>query len=209
MCSVILMSGRRIQLLDAAIAVLGTRGLRQLTHRTVDEVAGLPIGSTSNHFRTREALIDGVLDRMVELETQMWQGLAGLEPEAGQFAAVVARMVRDLAGQAKTITLARHAIFHEAAFQPGLQRKIGEARKRLAQWGIPWLAALGSANPELHFDTMLALIDGLLSNQLASPVRHFEPEPMILVALRGMGLPTPRGPSAKGRAAKAVRHKAD
>lgn len=196
MRSMICVTDRRTQLLDAAITVLGTRGLRALTHRTVDEVAGLPMGSTSNHFRTRDALLHGVLDRMVERETQMWQGLAGIEPDLERFAALVAHMIRELAGPAKAITLARHAIFHEAAFHPDLQKKIGEARSRLAQWGVPWLKALGSKDPALHFDTMLALMDGLLSNQLAGPVRHFDPEPAITLALKGMGLaagsPKPR-----------------
>jgi DNA-binding transcriptional regulator YbjK len=183
------MSDRRTQLLDAAITVLGTRGLRQLTHRAVDEAAGLPVGSTSNNFRTREALISGVLDRMVELETQMWQGLAGTSPDPEGFARLVAHMIRDLAGPGRALTLARHAIFHEAAFDPELQKKITTARKRLAQWGIPWLEAIGSKDPALHFDTMLALIDGMLSNQLAGPVRHFDPEPHIALVLKGMGVP--------------------
>ena len=55
------MSGKRERVLDAAIEVLGTRGLRGLTHRAVDEVAGIPQGSTSNYFRTRESLLEAVV----------------------------------------------------------------------------------------------------------------------------------------------------
>src|SRR6266487_2562015 len=57
------MAGRREELLDAAITVLGERGIHALTHRAVDTAAGLPAGSTSNHFRTRDALLDAVVER--------------------------------------------------------------------------------------------------------------------------------------------------
>jgi DNA-binding transcriptional regulator YbjK len=37
------------------LKLLGTEGLRALTHARVDECAGIPKGSTSNYFRTRAA----------------------------------------------------------------------------------------------------------------------------------------------------------
>jgi hypothetical protein len=43
---------RRAQLLDAAIDILADTGVGGLTHRLVDERAGLPSGTTSNYFRT-------------------------------------------------------------------------------------------------------------------------------------------------------------
>jgi DNA-binding transcriptional regulator YbjK len=183
-----LMSDRRMQLLDAAIAVLGTRGLRALTHRAVDAEAGLPEGSTSNAFRTREALIGGVLDRLVEVETQLWQQLASRRPPASveEFAQLIGLMVREMAGPARALTLARHAVFHEAAFQPGLQDRIRASRDRLAEWGVPWLAQFGSTAPATDYLTALALIDGLLAIQLACPDPAFDPTPAIRTTLRGM-----------------------
>lgn len=59
------MSTRREQVLDAAVELLAVRGLRALTHRGVDETAGLPAGSASNHFRTRKALLHGVSAHLV------------------------------------------------------------------------------------------------------------------------------------------------
>ncbi|WP_455132609.1 TetR/AcrR family transcriptional regulator, partial [Microbacterium aurum] len=58
------MASKREQVLDAAITVLGERGPRGLTHRAVDERAGLPTGSASNYFRTRDALLTGITDRL-------------------------------------------------------------------------------------------------------------------------------------------------
>jgi hypothetical protein len=53
---------------DTAIEVLAGQGMRGLTHRAVDLAAGLPIGSTSNHARTRAALLRTALARITELE---------------------------------------------------------------------------------------------------------------------------------------------
>jgi len=180
------MSDRRTQLLDAAIQVLGTRGLRQLTHRTVDAAAGLPEGSASNHFRTREALISGVLDRLVDRETELWGRLAANAGpwDADTFAATVGAMITELAGPGRALTLARYAIFHEAAFNPDLQTRIVENRERLAAWGVPLVAALGSADPRRDYRTLLDLVDGLLLNQLAGPSPEFDPAATIRSALR-------------------------
>lgn len=58
---------RRNALTDAAIEILGTRGIHQLSHRAVDEATGLPAGTTSNYFRSRDALLDAVAQRIVDL----------------------------------------------------------------------------------------------------------------------------------------------
>ncbi len=57
---------RRRIIADAGLTVLATDGSRGLTHRTVDIVAGVPVGTTSNYFRSREALIAGLVDRIGE-----------------------------------------------------------------------------------------------------------------------------------------------
>ncbi len=50
------LSPRRRELLTAALAVTSRHGLRGLTHRAVDREAGLPEGTCSAYFRTRQAL---------------------------------------------------------------------------------------------------------------------------------------------------------
>ena len=48
---------RRRRLLDAGIDVLAGQGARGLTFRAVDDAAGVPQGTTSNYFATREELL--------------------------------------------------------------------------------------------------------------------------------------------------------
>lgn len=182
------MTDRRQLLLDAAIRVLGTRGLRQLTHRAVDAEAGLPEGSASNQFRTRDALLSGVFGRLVEVEIGAWQQLAAQLPpgDVDAFVSVLGRLIRQLTEEGRVVTLARYALFIEAAVQPALRREVAAGRERLAEWGLPLLAALGSADPPAHFRMLLALVDGLLSNQLAGPEDDFDPESALTALFRGL-----------------------
>ncbi|HEU5266163.1 MAG TPA: TetR family transcriptional regulator, partial [Jatrophihabitans sp.] len=60
---------RRDAVLAAAVQVLGSGGSRALTHRAVDRAAGVAEGTTSNHFRTRKALVAGVLGYISRAES--------------------------------------------------------------------------------------------------------------------------------------------
>ena len=60
---------RRAEIADAAITTLARDGMRGLTHRAVDRTAGLPEGSASYYFRTRQALLKATVDRLAELDS--------------------------------------------------------------------------------------------------------------------------------------------
>ena len=120
------MLDREQRLLDTAIDVLGTRGMRQLTHRAVDAAAGLPLGSTSNRFRTRESLLVGVLRRILERETAMWTRLAIdiRTPTIDAIASAIGRLLEQLTDEARVLSQARRTIFVEAANHPALRSEI-------------------------------------------------------------------------------------
>lgn len=59
---------RRNAICDAAIDVLGRSGSRGLTHLGVDRSAGLPTGTASAYYRTREALLHAIAARITELD---------------------------------------------------------------------------------------------------------------------------------------------
>lgn len=176
---------RQQQVLDAAIRVLGTGGMRHLTHRAVDTEAGLPQGSTSNHFRTRDALIGAVLGRLLERETALWTELSGdvTTPEA--LARAVGALVERLA-EDRVLTLARHALLVEVAQRPELRGDVDRAHREIARWAVPLIAGLGSADPPADLALLLAVIDGLLANQLADPSPRFDPAAAVRTVLRGV-----------------------
>ncbi|MFC0104782.1 TetR/AcrR family transcriptional regulator [Kibdelosporangium aridum] len=57
---------RRAALLDAAIEVLAREGSRGLTLRAVDKEAGVPIGTASNYFNSRDTLLTQAGARVYE-----------------------------------------------------------------------------------------------------------------------------------------------
>ena len=71
------MPTRRNEILIGAVSVLARGGPRALTHLSVDAAAELPKGSTSNHFRTRDALVQGVLGHLVKTEQSLLSDLLG------------------------------------------------------------------------------------------------------------------------------------
>src|SRR5271167_4402330 len=58
---------RRNALADAALEVLGTAGIHKLSHRSVDERAGLPAGTAANYFPRRDDLLAAAATRVAEL----------------------------------------------------------------------------------------------------------------------------------------------
>lgn len=158
-------------LLDAAIRVVGTEGMRALTHRAVDAAAGLPTGSASNLFRTREALLRAMVVRMIDVEVEGWSRLAGAAapttPDA--LAATLGTMVETLTGSLRTLTVARYSLFMEAARDESLQAEMGRGAQRVAAIGREWLTAAGSSDPDAHTALVMAHLDGLVVHRLAFP----------------------------------------
>src|SRR3954469_19932213 len=102
-------SARARQVGDAAIAVLAGQGARGLTHRAVDQAAGLPPGTTSNYARTRAALLTLALTRIGELETADGESQLGRPDALGGpgladgLAAVLHRWVTDPGGRQRVL----------------------------------------------------------------------------------------------------------
>ena len=61
--------------------MLAGQGARGLTHRAVDQAAGLPSGTTSNYARTRAALLTLALARIAELDAA--EGAGGASELSG------------------------------------------------------------------------------------------------------------------------------
>jgi DNA-binding transcriptional regulator YbjK len=172
------MPSRPEELLDAAIAVLGSQGVRRLTHRAVDAAAGVPAGSTSNYFKTRDALVRAVVDRFAARERSAWETIAALlrpqTPE--QLAAALAAFVRQATGPDRVMTIARYCLLVEAALHPELQQQLAETARAVREWAAQWLRALGSADPDGECRLILDQLDGIMLHQLAFPDPTFDPD---------------------------------
>lgn len=172
---------RREQVLDAAITVLGTQGVRGVTHRAVDAEAGVPQGTTSNHFRTRDALFEGVVERFVVRERAAFEELAkGGEPRSPlELAAVLADWTVAAVGPRRELTVARFAILVEAAIRPPLRRKLAEAAAEVTVWATERMRAAGSADPERDVRYLANQVEAMTLHQLAYPAPDFDPGPSL------------------------------
>ena len=162
--------------------------MRQLTHRAVDAAAGLPIGSTSNRFRTRESLLVGVLRRILERETAMWTRLAIdiRTPTVEAVADAIGRLLEELTDDGRVLSQARRTIFVEATNQPALRSEITHLQHEIGAWMAPLLDELGSSDPSRDVHHLLALMDGLVINQLTSPRPDFDPTSAVSALLDGL-----------------------
>ncbi|MEU7008681.1 TetR family transcriptional regulator [Streptomyces sp. NPDC046332] len=150
---------------DAALELLVERGMRGLTHRAVDERAGLPQGSTSNHARTRQALLETAVRRQVELESlvlaphEMPGPGSGLEALVDALALALHRYLTDH----RALLVSRYELALEATRRPEL-RAFFDAAGSAAFHGplIAMMAGAGSPAPERHALSLIAWCEGLM-----------------------------------------------
>lgn len=154
---------------DTAIALLAERGMRGLTHRAVDEAAGLPPGSASNLARTRAALLELTLTRLTDLERGRFTGPAG--PAGGSREAIADGLGRalhaQLSGDRRRATLARYELALEATRRPGLRAIYDEAGRGFRGAACALMAAAGSPDPAAHGLRLVAFAEGLMFDAIA------------------------------------------
>ena len=155
--------------------------MRGLTHRAVDEHAGLPGGSTSNLYRTRASLIQAILGRILDRELVLWADLAVPAPGVEEFADLLVRLFDELTTTHRSLVVARHTVLTE----PGMPAVEADAERRVAAWAEAQLLALGSRTPRSDGRIMLALMDGLLAAATTSEA-HLDVPRAARSLLRGL-----------------------
>lgn len=188
-------SGRLEVIGDAAIGLLADQGMRGLTHRAVDAAAGLPAGSTSYYARSRAALLELVMARMVELDEADAVRRAEPDPttpaDLNAFSAAAAEMLYAAMTAGRIRTLARYEFALEATRRPELRAVYDRAGARLREPATAMLAAAGSAEPARHAKALVAWCEGMLFDAIAGVRRGDTPSRAELRAglrelLRGM-----------------------
>ena len=160
------MSSLRDRALDAAIELLGTQGLKALTHRRIDQKANLPPGSTSNYFRTRGALLAGVADAILDREISS-AGAAFSPGSADEFLDALVALFDRITVDQRTVTTARLVLFIEGSHDPALREALWRGRARIAGALEPVLQALGARDPHTSAGAIMACSEGLILHRIA------------------------------------------
>ncbi|GAA0416231.1 TetR/AcrR family transcriptional regulator [Streptomyces luteireticuli] len=181
---------RRQQLADAAISTLARSGMRGLTHRAVDQAAEVPVGSCSYYFRTRRELLQATVERLAELdiaEIDEHPALTG-PTSITRIAEAGADLVEHWTTAGRERMLARYELALEAPRRPELRAALHTAGSRFRAVAENMLAAAGAPDPAAQANALVALLDGILFNQLtAAPAHRLTPEqlrPTLLGLIR-------------------------
>jgi DNA-binding transcriptional regulator YbjK len=179
----------RDRALEAAVELLGAQGVRALSHARVDERAGLPPGSTSNWFRTRRALLGGIVDWIAERER------AELDPSAMPTISSVDELIDALCtameletGRFASRTRARYALFLELADDPELGTPLRRQRIEFERWTEQIVVAVGIPDPGPATRAVMALGDGLILHRLTVDP-GLDMRPAIERAVRALAKP--------------------
>lgn len=161
------MASTRSRALDAALALVGEEGIRSLTHARVDERAGLPKGSTSNWFRTRDALVAGVVTWLAEQERADFDNAPHPVIETpDDFIDALSGTIALQTGPLASRTRARFSLFLEAAGSPELLAPMLAQRAVFVAWTTDLLARIGAPAPSDAVRTVMAAGDGLVLHRV-------------------------------------------
>ena len=168
------LSPRRRGILTAATTVMARQGNRGLTHRAVDREAGIPEGSSSAYFRTRDALLgalgDFVADRMAVDVEALGVRLAGCPGDHERAVAEVSRLFSRWLDEPDLLT-ARLELTVAATRDPGLAARFTQWRDDLVAMVREVLATAGK-DGGASADTLVAALDGVLLASLLQPARR-------------------------------------
>jgi DNA-binding transcriptional regulator YbjK len=154
---------RATEIADGAIAVLASSGSRGLTHRAVDRHLGIPEGSTSYYYRTRNALAAAAMSRMLQRHIAERAAMdferATVERAARAFASLVELPPNAPDWERRA---ARHELMLESRRHPELRDGITTLRDRTVQEGEELLRQLGCEAPELGARAVTTFMNGVV-----------------------------------------------
>jgi TetR/AcrR family transcriptional regulator, regulator of biofilm formation and stress response len=176
--------GRREQILEAALRVIGRAGVQAVTHRAVAEEAGVPLGSTTYYFDSRDDLIQQALEYVAASEVERYGKRAEDLRTVKSPRQLADRLIDELvaAAQDRIAYIAEYELWLEAGRGPELREAAQNwcDAEQLSVAGA--MEALGSTDPRADASLVVAAIDGLGERVLAreddpaEAAKEFRPE---------------------------------
>jgi AcrR family transcriptional regulator len=163
-------------------------GLAKVTHRAVDQAAGVPAGTTSNYFRTRAALYEAIaqriLDQQLAAERERPAGAATATPD--EVAELLAAAVDEGSGLARNRHLARFELSLEAARNPELAALMRELRAVTLRIRTAQTRAAYPHATEGQVDAIASLLTGLAFDRITLDVPAMDTTAIARAVLRGL-----------------------
>ncbi|MEV4127402.1 TetR family transcriptional regulator [Nocardia sp. NPDC049707] len=165
---------RRAALVDAAIDMIATQGIRALTHRALDTALELPGGSASYYFRTKRALIEAIADRIAtrsrdDFTAAQLAPTALIAPEA--VARGIASWLDRLLVDRRNHLIVRHALIIDPLVDPELHRRLAHSLFSTER-ARDLFQALGFPEPDAAAADFVAVLDGVVFDRFAGARAH-------------------------------------
>ncbi|GAB2837833.1 TetR family transcriptional regulator [Streptomyces deserti] len=145
---------RRQRIIDAAIRVVGARGIAGLSHRTVATEADVPLGSTTYHFKTLDELLVAALRQANEGFAKVVAARGALADPRADLATELAGWLGEwLAGDRTGIEL-EYELYLAALRRPAL-------RPVAAEWAEGMADLLARRTDPVTARALVALMDGI------------------------------------------------
>lgn len=158
---------RRQRLIDAAIRVVGRKGIAGLSHRTVAAEADVPLGSTTYHFATLDELLVAALRQANEGFAKVVAAHPGLADPRADLPAELARVLGEwLAGDRTGVEL-EYELYLAALRRPAL-------RPVAAEWAEGVADLLAHRTDPLTARALVALMDGVCLQVLLTDTPYDE-----------------------------------
>ncbi|MFD7557898.1 TetR/AcrR family transcriptional regulator [Streptomyces sp. NPDC059835] len=153
---------RRQRIIDAAIRVVGAKGIAGLSHRSVAAEADVPLGSTTYHFKTLDDLLVAAL-------RQANEGMApALAVRGGEdLAGALARLLGELLAADRGRAELEYELYLAALRRPAL-------RPVAAEWCESVVAALAPRTDPVTARALVAVMDGISLQVLLTDAEYDE-----------------------------------
>ena len=183
-------AGRREQILEAALRVIGRSGRQAVTHRAVAEEAGVPLGSTTYYFDSRDDLLGQALEHVAASEIERYAKRSEELRSVKSGRVLADRLIDDLVARAedRVAYIAEYELWLEAGQRPELRQAAQNWCDAEQRSVASAMESLGSSDPATDASLVVAAIDGLGERVLAreddpgTAAKEFRPELRRLIA---------------------------
>jgi TetR/AcrR family transcriptional regulator, regulator of biofilm formation and stress response len=164
---------RKAAILEAALRVIGDKGLAGLSMRAIAAEAGLPLGALGYYFKTKDDLILEAFELHTRREAdRVLAAFAGVEngDHADDVAEHLTAFIHHGLTEARTSLVAEYEFLIESTRRPDLAR-VSRAWRQALQIQVSHVASrLGSDDPETDSEIILSVIAGLEIDHLSTPL---------------------------------------
>ncbi|WP_433682177.1 TetR/AcrR family transcriptional regulator [Nocardia sp. CA-119907] len=165
---------RHTLIVDAAIDLIATQGIRALTHRALDTALELPAGSASYYFRTKRALIEAIADRITTRSRDDFTA-AELESSEAADATHIARAIAiwldRLLVERRNHLIVRHALIIDLHADPELHDRLAHSLFSTIR-ARDLFRALHFPDPSSAAADFIAVLEGAVFDRFAGARAH-------------------------------------